>query len=330
MTSLGGIATPLATRLAGERHRRLAGIALALFTAGLVVAAAGGSYAAAIVGFGMLGIAKPTYDVAVQSYLSARTTYDRRARVLAILELTWAGALLLGAPAAAWLIDRGTWTTPLWALAALGAGSLLFLPAVMERDRSVPIVARPRMQSGGASLLVVMGLFSFGAEVTFVAYGAWLEADFGLTVLALGGVSTLIGVAELVGSGAVVAFVDRIGKRRAVAIGLAVASAGFAVLPFTTGIVPGLAALTVGILGFEFTIVSAIPLASEVQPEARSRYLSLMVLSVTVSRAAAAALGPWLFTLTDIGVNAYLSAAANVAALVVLLLHVEERPAAAG
>lgn len=186
------------------------------------------------------------------------------------------------------------------------------------------------MLPGGASLLIVMGLFSFGAEVTFVAYGAWLEADFGLTVLALGGVSTLIGIAELVGSGAVVAFVDRIGKRRAVAIGLAVAAAGFAVLPFTTGIVTGLAALTVGILGFEFTIVSAIPLASEVQPEARSRYLSLMVLSVTVSRAAAAALGPWLFTVTDIDVNAYLSAAANVAALAVLLLHVEERPAAGG
>lgn len=323
-TSLGGVATPFATRLAAERNRRLAAGALALFTVGLVIAAAGGSYVAALVGFTLVGVAKPTYDVAIQSYLSARTSYDRRARVLAILELTWAGALLIGAPIAAWLIDRGSWTTPLWGLAALGALSLLFLPTVVERDVPVPVGVRSPTPRGGVPLLVVMGLFSFGAEVTFVAYGAWLEQDFGLTVLALGGVSTLIGTAELVGSGAVVAFVDRIGKRRAVAIGLVVAAAGFVALPSTTGLLAGLAALAVGILGFEFTIVSAIPLASEIHPEARSRYLSFMVLAVTVSRAAAAALGPYLFTVTAIGANAYLSAAMNLGALAVLLTSVEE------
>lgn len=329
-TGVGGLATPLvaaASGRGGERHRRLAAIGLALFAAGTAVAGLGGSYLVVLVGFGLLGLAKPVYDVAAQAYLSERTAYDRRARVLAVLELTWAGGLLVGAPVAGWLIARAGWQAPLLAFAALGVVALGALPRFLEPDRLHPTgaPARLRLRREGVALLAVMGAFTFGAEVTFVVFGAWLEEDFGLSVIALGGVATLIGVAELVGSVAVIAFVDRVGKRRSVAGGLVAAAAGFAVLPLVDGLAPGLGALAFAILGFEFTIVSAIPLASEVHPDARSRYLSLMVVAVTLPRAAAAAIGPVLFRDGGIGATAVVSAAANVAALVLLVALVRER-----
>ena len=57
-----------------------------------------------------------------------------RARAMGVIELTWAGGLLLGAPAAGWLIDRQGWASPFWLLAVLAAASIPVLLVVMDRD----------------------------------------------------------------------------------------------------------------------------------------------------------------------------------------------------
>ncbi|HEX2026914.1 MAG TPA: MFS transporter [Nitriliruptorales bacterium] len=328
--SLGGVAAPIVTGLnarAGERHRRLAAFALLSFAMGTAVAAATTVYVGVLAGFVLLGVAKPLYDVAAHSYLADRTAYERRARVLAVIELTWAGALLVGAPAVGWLIDRAGWQAPLWVLAALALASLAAMPLVLEPDRPQAATRgeRSRLDRSSLALLAAMAVFTYAAEVTFVVFGAWLEEDFGLSVLALGGLSTFIGVAELVGSGAVVAFADRVGKRRSVAIGLVVSAGGFALVPATDQLTTGLASLAVALLGFEYAYVAAIPLASESRPGARSRYLALVVVATTLPRALAAATGPTLFTAIGVAANAALSVAANLAGLVLLLAFVDER-----
>ncbi len=106
-----GFATPAAVRILGrgERRHRLIVAGLTMFATGAVITAATGVFAGALVGFVLLGLGKPVFDVAAQAYLSDRIPYPVRARYLGVLELTWASSLLIGAPTAGWLIARFGW-----------------------------------------------------------------------------------------------------------------------------------------------------------------------------------------------------------------------------
>ena len=135
----------------------------------------------------------------------------------------------------------------------------------------------------------------------------------------------LLGLAELAGEGGTIAFTDRIGKRRAVAIGLVVATVGFAGVGMAqTEVGFGMAALLIGIFGFEFTIVSTIPLSTEMVPTARTRYLAWSIVATSLGRAGGAALGSALFEAFGVTSNAVFATVANIVALVLLLLFVQE------
>ncbi|MFQ5947573.1 MAG: MFS transporter, partial [Acidimicrobiia bacterium] len=328
--SLAGIATPAVVSVVGrgERRVRLIVAGLAFFVTGTALTAATNAYLGALIGFVLLGVAKPVFDISAQSYLADRTPYARRARYLSVLELTWAGSLLVGAPAAGWLIGRLGWQAPFWALAGLGALSLWAVSWVLEADHHVETgqQARLRLDRSAAVLLVVVGLFTLAAEVTIVVFGAWLEDEFALSLVALGGAATLIALAELTGEGTTLAFADRIGKRRTVALGLTISVAAFASLgPLSSSLGWGLGAMAIAFAGFELTIVSTIPLATEVLPAARARFLALLMVAVALARAAGAAVGPALFAWQGLGANTYTSAGTGLVALLLLLGLVEER-----
>jgi len=321
--SLTGVATPLVVSAIGRGERRVrltVGGAL-LFAAGSAVTAAAGIYAGAIAGFVLMGLGKPAFDAAAQSYIADRTPYERRARYLTIIELTWAGGLLVGAPAAGLLIDRFGWEAPFWVIAILVGSGAVLAPLVLDPDARGK-VARPgrlRITRSATAVLGMALLFSLAAETTIIVYGAWLEDEFALSLAALGVASTVIALAELAGEGAVLAFADRMGKRRMVAFGLAVASTGFLALGAVGGgLVPGLVALSVAFIAFEITIVATIPLATEVVPAARSRYLALLTVAISLGRAAGDAVGPILFEWRGLAANTTVSAVAGVLALVVL------------
>jgi predicted MFS family arabinose efflux permease len=159
-----------------------------------------------------------------------------------------------------------------------------------------------------------------------VVFGAWLEDSFGLSLVALSGVAFLIGASELAGEGATFAFTDRIGKRRAVLIGLAISATGFALLVPARGTMGlGLAFLAIALFGFEFTIVSSIPLASELVPSARARYLAWMVVAMSLARGLGAAVGPNLFDAFGLPGPAVAAVAADIVAAVVLIVWVREK-----
>lgn len=324
--AFAAVATPLTVAVAGrgERRRRLMAAGLAAFSLGVAVTAASGVFAGALVGFVLMGLAKPGFDVAAQSYLADHTPYRLRARYLSITELTWALSLLIGAPLAGWLISRADWRAPFWALAALGLVSLVVLRWAVRPEPDVGSAPGEtiRLDRHAVWVLVVMGLFTFAAEVTFVIFGAWLEDSFGLSLVALGGASVVIGLAELTGEGATLSFADRLGKRRAVAAGLAISALAFGLIPFTRTLTLGLGSLAVALVGFEIAIVSAIPLATEVMPAARGRFLALVMVAFSIARGLAAALGPWLFENLGVGANALTSAAIELVALAGLLLFV--------
>ena len=326
---VAGLATPAIQRTAGrgEARRRLIVTGCLLFIAGAGVTALTGVYVGALLGFALIGLAKPSYDIASQAYIADRVPYQHRARYLAVFELTWALSLLIGAPLTGWLIARGEWTTPFWVFGALTVVALLLVPRFVDPD--LPAVAtstqRGRFGSSAVAFLAVTALFTLGAETMFVVFGAWLEGSFALTLAALGSAAVLIGFAELAGEGATFAFTDRIGKRRSVLIGLMVSAVGFAMLvPAGNSLGIGLAFLAVGLFGFEFTIVSSIPLATELEPTTRASYLAWTVVAMATGRGIGAAVGPILFGSLGLAGPAISAVAANIVAAVVLVAWVRE------
>ncbi len=324
-----GLGTPAIVTFVGrgERRRRLVRLGLALFAIGAAVTAATNVYAGAFCGFVLMGIAKPTFDVAAQAYLADRVPYASRARYLGIFELTWAGGLLVGAPAAGWLISAGGWTTPFWVIAVLCAVGLLTIGGVLGPDAAVADDhgRAIRWDRVAVSFLCVVALFSAAAELLFVVLGAWLEEAFDLSIVTLGGVATVIALAELTGEGGVAGFADRIGKRATVAIGMVIAATGFAgVALFDATLTFGMAATMVAYLGFEVSIVGSIPLASEIRPAARARFLSWMVVAMAIGRTAGAATGTRLFAAVGVAGTAATASVANLVALGLFLVFVHE------
>jgi predicted MFS family arabinose efflux permease len=74
---------------------------------------------------------------------------------------------------------------------------------------------------------------------------------------------------------------------------------------------------------FEFTIVSAMPLMTELVPQARATMMAGNVGAHSAGRAIGALLGPALFSF-GLRANGALAAALNLAALAMLLLFVRE------
>lgn len=320
-----GALTPVTVRLAGRGHRRrIVLVGLGLFVVGALVTAALGFYAGAVIGFVFMGVAKPVFDSGTQAWVADRVPYVRRARVLGILETTWAVSFLVGAPAAGWLIDRSGWTAPFWATAVAALAVLALLAAAMrepEMAADASGAGRPiSWDRASMGFLVGAVLIVGSVEMMFITYATWLEDLHGFSVAGLAVVATVVGVTELAAEAATVAFTDRLGKPRAVALGLAVSAAGFlAVALLRSTAAPAVAGLVVGIGGFEFAFVSSIPLGTELQPAARIQYLSRFVVAQAAGRAMAALVGLAVFSALGMGGVATAAAAVAVVAGLVIL-----------
>ena len=156
--------------------------------------------------------------------------------------------------------------------------------------------ARVPLDAEAVAFLAFGGVVSMAVELVLVVLGEWLEQGFGLTLLALGGVGTVLGASELVAEGGVLAFTDRLGTRRALqgaTLGMVVGFLGLAV--FADSLVAGVAALTVTILAFEFGIVSSIPLATEIRPTDRARVLAIFLVVHSLGRVIADLTAPRAF-----------------------------------
>jgi predicted MFS family arabinose efflux permease len=140
-------------------------------------------------------------------------------------------------------------------------------------------------------------LTSAGNELVNIVFGVWLEDSFGLKIAALGLAAAVIGISELTGEGLVAAFVDRIGKPRAVAFGLAANTLAALLLPWLGRTEPGaLLGLFLFYFTFEFTMVSLIPMMTEVLPTARATMMAFNIAAFSLGRAIGAPLAPLLYS----------------------------------
>lgn len=316
----------------GRRKTLLLG--LVVFVAGVALLGLFPSYFTFAVFIVAVASCKFMFDPALQAYLSDRTPYARRGLIIAFIELGWSGAALIGLPLVGFLIARGTWRTPFLPLAGAGlvAGAGLWL--VLPRD--APTRGGAAASGPGYWELIrrhpvvlaacCLGLLAGGANEIFnVVYATWLEQSFGLTVEQLGLSATVIGLAELVGEVLVMTLVDRLGKRRAVAVGMTVSAIAYTVMPFTGGSLQlALAGLFFVFLAFEFTLVGSLPLLTELVPGARARVMSLNVALHAGGRMLGAIFGAALFRL-GFGWAGLAAALCNLVGLALIVFVVRER-----
>ena len=332
----GGLVSPIFGPLSdryGRKRLMLAGVALLI--AGAAVCAVLPRYAAFMAAFVIFGIAKAIYDPTMQAAISDRVPYEQRGRAIGISELSWSAAWLIGVPSSGWLIARVGWQAPFAFVAALGVAGLLLIAWVLPRD--VPAVARARasasLQLGQvirnhnlmAALCVTLFII-LANEVTFIVYGAWMESRFGLSVVSLGVASIVIGIAEAAGEFGSTALADRLGKRRAVLRGLVLLGISYAVLPSLGARLEwALGGLALLFVAFEFTLVSSLPLVSELAPEARATAMSANVAAITIARIIGSAGGAAMFAhMGRLEFNATASVIASAVAFGVLWLFVRE------
>jgi predicted MFS family arabinose efflux permease len=317
-------------------------VALGLYVAAsLLILVAGtvptGQLGAAVAAFALFGLTKVLYDPAVYAYVSDRIPYGQRGRAVGLIELSWSSAWLVGVPASGFLIERLGWQAPWAALILFGGLGLWATRTFLPIGRP-----RPRMGDGGVSVSVLLQtwrrlfrqrrvvallstsfLLSMAIELPFIVYGAWLESAFGLSLSTLGLASIVVGLAEGVSEVGTALLTDRLGKRRSVASGLAMMAFSLLLLPWLAGM--GLVGAMSGVVlvtsGFEFAIVSLLPLATELVPEERASVLSLNVMAFGLGRVAGAAGGAWIWQWQgeNIAANAAAGAACAVLAAALVL-----------
>jgi MFS transporter, DHA1 family, inner membrane transport protein len=307
LRSATGLFGPFLAAVSDSRGRKVGMLlAMGLFTLGALVLVIWPGYPAFVLMLILSIMANFIFVPSVQAYLGDRVPYERRGLVIGLTELSWSISFIVGVPLVTWLIARGGWLAPFPWLGAAGLLSMALLGMVVPSDRPTPghtpklwhnlkqILAEPAARAG-----VVLAICLSGAnELVNLPFGVWLEDAFQVKLAALAAASIVIGVSELCGEGVVTLFVDRLGKRRAVGLGLLLNALASLALPWLGG---GLSAAVIGLFliyfTFEFTMVSALPLMTEVMPAARATFMAAFIASTALGRSAGSLFALYLYRL---------------------------------
>jgi predicted MFS family arabinose efflux permease len=281
-------------------------LGLALYTAGVSLVVIWPTYPAFVCSMLLAMLGKYSFDPAMQAYLGDRVEYSRRARAMAVTELGWSLSFILGIPLVGFLIARRGWLAPFPLLALLGGLSFGLLAWLLPGDRSPARAASGFKQNLGrlfayrpalAGLAVGM-LISAANETVNLVFGVWLEDAFGLQIAALGFVAAVIGLSELGGETLAAGFTDFLGKPRAVGIGIVLSTLAGLALPFFGQSQAGATAgLFLFYIAFEFTLVSSLPLMTEILPGARATLMAANSAGHSLGRSAGALLASPLYDL---------------------------------
>lgn len=329
-----GVFSPLIGSVAdtwGRKRAMLVG--LAVFIGSMLMVFVSPTYPVLIASLILVSLSKIMFDTALYAYVGDKVDYRQRGMAAGIIEFGWSGAFLLGIPLAGFLFEKVGWYSPFPCFGLIALGVFVLLWRALPHDTPHKDVVRLSMMQGfgivrkstaGLAALVMVFLMTASNETVNVVYGSWMENNFTLKVAALGLASTVIGIAELTGEGLVAGFVDRVGKRRAIAIGMSLNALTCLILPMLGFRLEGaLVGLFLFYLTFEFTIVSCIPLMTELVPGARATYIALAGATQSLGRMAGSLSGPILFK-SGLATDAVVAAILTVLALILMWIFVKE------
>ena len=306
---LGLFSGPLADRIG---YRQMMQVGLAMLAVGMLICGMLPSYWPLFIGLLFASFCKTVFDPAIQAFIGHAVPFERRGRIIGILEMSWAGSTLIAIPVFALIIDQAGFRFSFLLLAFLGAvGWLLIGRVISQGSREIP----PR-QEQAAMLPSLRLLFSsrpaigmlayafwtsMANDCLFVSYGAWFEQTFFVSIIALGFSTVAIGSAELLGESLTAMLGDRLGLKRAAALGLLLAAAAYFLLPIIGRTLPmAMGGLFLIFLFFEFTMVTTFSLATEILPSRRATMMAGFYATAGIGRMVGVLAGGLLWKLGSI------------------------------
>jgi predicted MFS family arabinose efflux permease len=312
-------------------HRRSAMLGLVILGFGLLITGLASGLGLAAIGFILMGIGSAIFIPTLLAYVSDRVPFARRGRVTGSIEMTWGLAGMIGLPLVGVIITASGWRTPFFLLgsaAFIGAGLMLFLEEAHGQHvlHETFKFARLRQNRSAVAFIATWFLVFFAFENIQVGYATWLETQFGLGAAERGTAQAFFGIFEIAASLGSALFLDRIGKKRGVTGGLIVVLLGYLLLATlgSSALPIGLLAISVAFLGFEFSVVSGVPIMGEQIPAARGTMIALALTAGSIGRLIADLTGGALVTRAGFSVAAGGSAIVALATVVVFMKWVKE------
>ncbi len=299
-----GLLSPLFGSLSDRwGYRLMMLVSLGLLAVGMLAGGFLPFYGVIMVALFLAGVGKSIFDPALQAYLGKIVPYERRGLVIGLVELGWSGSSLIGLPLVGLLIERLGWQSPFLVLGGLTLLGAVILALLVPAEGRQPVTAGASLHFGEvwrevrrnrvvAGLLAFSFLLGVANDNFYVINGIWLEGTFGLSVIALGVASSVIGAAELIGEGLTASIADRLGLKRSIMAGMALSVLSYLILPLLGSSLPlALAGLFFVFLSFELAIVTTISLATEVLPGARATMMASLMAAMSLGRVIGALTG---------------------------------------
>ncbi|OGO61220.1 MAG: hypothetical protein A2029_06255 [Chloroflexi bacterium RBG_19FT_COMBO_47_9] len=304
--SLMGLISPFLASVADSRGRKTGMLIGAIvFTGSVSLIVIWPTFTAFFIGLSLSFIGYSIFIPSMQAYLGDRIPYEKRGRVLGITEFSWSLSAIIGVPVVGFIIARNGWLAPFPLLALLGALSFIILAWMLPKD-SAPQEGQPGFWKNlrtvfsyppAVAALVMASLYTAANEVVTLVYGVWVEQAFALSIVSLAATALAIGFSELGGEVLVTIFTDKIGKRRALAVGIiGNCIAALALHFFGHWFLGAMLSLFLFYLTYEFTIVSGIPLMTEILPSARATMMAAHMALIALGRSMGDLLAPILYT----------------------------------
>ena len=305
-----------------DTHDRKTGILLGmgLFTAGSGVVGIWSTFWGFVVGTSLVLLGNGVFIPSLNAYLGDNVPFEKRGRVLAITELSWALAFIGGIPLVGLLLESYVWITPFFIFTGIGTFFFLLFAWLLPANRIQSTKENNIKQNFGRILqswpalagLLAGILFTGANETVNLIFGVWIEDQFGLDFTALTIASVVIGISELGGEVFSAVWLDAIGKRRVIWIFLGLNSLAALLLPVTNGVIGwAFAGLGFFYISFEIILVSTLTLMSEVVPSARATMIAATVAGFSLGRMLGDLIAPglygisfWLCCLATVVLNA--------------------------
>ena len=300
-----GIFGPFLATIADTYDRKVGMLlGIGLFTVGSGLVGLWPGFWTFILGISLVLLGNGVFIPSMNAFLGDRIPYEKRGRVLAITEMSWAFAFIIGIPLVRFGIETYSWATPFLVLFVIGAILLVLSIWLVPSGK----VAHSKSNAPWRNLLLVFRswpavagllagvLFTSANESINLIFGVWIEQQFGLDFNALTAAAIVIGVSEFGGEVMTSIWLDSVGKRRMIWIFLALNSVAAVLLPFAGNRLGwAMAGLGFFYITFEIAMVSALTLMSEVLPSARATMLAATIGGFSLGRMLGDLFAPGLF-----------------------------------
>jgi predicted MFS family arabinose efflux permease len=285
-----GLGSPILGRIV-DRGNRITSMTIGMvaITLGVVGAATSTTIVQFAISMFLLSGAKVLFDTALIVWVNDHVEYERRGRIVGIIETSWALSLFIGVAVMGMATALISWRAG-FIVGAIGmaiTGSLI--ANALPRDEAHAPVRTELRGAVPRNAYLVFGssfLLMGASQCLGITFGPWFEDEFGFSSASLIGVVIVLGLFELVSSIGSSRVTDTWGKEISVrrgAVLMVVATVAMAAAPHVSFVAVPM--LVLFIMGFEFSLVSMLPLAANIVPNSGGIGLGLTVGAGTCGRA---------------------------------------------